>query len=78
MKWLEKPTFAEAWSGVSSCVAKGQHENRDSKCTRKVEQSRSRNKPEIKSRISGKTLLTYKCWNNPDRNVASSADIRVS
>ena len=71
----EADLFAEARGGVSSCVAKGQPENRDSKGFSKVEPSRSDNKPEIKCRICGKPHLTYKCWNNPDRKVASSADV---
>ena len=71
----EADLFAEARCGVSSCVAKGQHGNRNSKKFSKVEPSRSGNKPEIKCRICGKPHLTYKCWNNPDRKVASSADV---
>ena len=46
----------------------------DSKGFSKVEPSRLGNKPKIKCRICGKPYLTYKCWNNPDRKVASSAD----
>ena len=71
----ETDLFAEARGGVSSYVAKGQRENKDSKGLSKVEPSRSGNKPEIKCGICGKPHLTYKCWNNPDRKVASSADV---
>ena len=70
----EADLFAEARGGVYSCVAKGQRENKD-KTTYKNESSRPGNKPEIKCRICGKPHLTYKCWNNPDRKVASSAEV---
>ena len=70
----EADLFAEARGGVYSCVAKGQRENKD-KATYKNESSRPGNKPEIKCRICGKPHLTYKCWNNPDRKVASSAEV---
>ena len=71
----EANLFAELWSGVSNCIVKGQHQNRDSKGFSKVKPSKSGNKPEIKCRICGKPHLTYKCWNNPDRKVALSADV---
>ena len=71
----EADLFAEARAGVSSCIVKGQRENRDSKEFSKVEPRRSGNKPEIKRRICGKPHLTYMCWNNSDRKVASSADV---
>ena len=62
----EADLFAEVRNGVSSCVAKGHRENRDSKGFGKVESRRS---------ICGKPYLTDKCWNNPDRKVASRADV---
>ena len=71
----ETDLFAEAQGGVSCCVAKGQRKNRDSKEFNKVEPSWSGNKPAIKWRIRGKPHLTYKCRNNPERKVASSADV---
>ena len=69
----EAGLFAEARGDVSICVAKGQRENKDNKSTHKNEPSRPGNKPEIKCRICGKPHLTYKCWNNLDRKVASDA-----
>ena len=48
--------FAEASCGISSCVAKGQRENKDNKSTHKNKPSRPGNKPEIK-RICGKPHL---------------------
>ena len=71
----EADLFAEARGGISSCVAKGQRENKDNKSTYKNEPSRPGNKPEIKCRICGKPHLTYKCLNNPDRKIASSTEI---
>ena len=67
--------FTKARGVVSSCVAKGQRENKYNKSTHKNEPSRPGNKPELKCRICGKPHLTYKCWNNTDRKVASSAEI---
>ena len=71
----EADFFAEIRGGVSSCGAKRQRENRDSTGFSKADLSRSGNKPEIKCRICWKSHLTYKCWNNPDRKVASNVDV---
>ena len=71
----EADLFAEARGGVSSCIAKGQRKNKDNKNTHKNESSRPGNKPKIKCRICRKPHLTYKSWNNPDRKVASGAEI---
>ena len=73
----EADLFAEARGGVYACVNKGQ---RDSKG---VTQSRSDNnkpsaKPEIKCSICGKGHLTYKCFKNPDRKQAYSAEVGAS
>ena len=70
----EADLFAEARGGVSSSVAKGQRENKDNKNIHKNEPIRPGNKPEIKCRICGKPFSTDKCWNNPVRKVAPSAE----
>ena len=54
----EADFFAEARGGVSSCEAKGQRENIDSKSFNEVEPSRSGNKPEIKCKTCGKPNFT--------------------
>ena len=71
----EANLFAEAWGHISSWAAKGKSENKDSKGYNRVEPSKWGNKPEIKCRISEKPHLTYKCWNNLDKKVLSTADI---
>ena len=50
----EAHLFAEERGGVSSCVAKGQCDNKYSMGYNRVEPSKSGNKPEIKCRICGK------------------------
>ena len=67
--------YAAVRSGISSCVTKGQCENKENKSTHKNEPSRPGNKPEIKCRICGTPHLTYKCWNNPDSKEAPSAEV---
>ena len=71
----EADLFAEARDGVSSCAAKGQRENTDSKEFSKVEPSRSGNRPELECKTCEKPHLLYQCLNNPDRKVAERADV---
>ncbi|MES9994361.1 MAG: RNase H-like domain-containing protein [Candidatus Thiodiazotropha sp.] len=69
----EADLFAEARGGVNTCVNKGQRDSRG------VTQSRADNKPsgkpEIKCSICGKGHLTIKCYKNPNRKQAYSAEV---
>ena len=70
----EADLFAEARSGVFSCVNKGQRDNNKGAAQRKPE-SKPSGKPEIKCVICGKGHLTIRCYKNPDRKQAYSAEV---
>ena len=55
----EADLFAKARGYVSSCVAKGQRENKYNNSTHKSDPSRPGNKPELKCRICGKPHLNF-------------------
>ena len=69
----EADLFAEARGGVFSCVNKGQRDN--NKAAAQSKPSKPSGKPEIKCGICGKGHLTIRCYKNPDRNQAYSAEI---
>ena len=66
--------FAEARGGVFSCVNKGQRDNNKGAAQSKPE-SKPSGKPEIKCGICGKGHLTIRCYKNPDRKQAYSAEV---
>ena len=70
----EADLFAEARGGVFSCVNKGQRDNNKGLAQSKPE-SKPSGKPEIKCGICGKGHLTIRCYKNPDRKQAYSAEI---
>ena len=70
----EADLFAEARGGVFSCVNKGQRDNNKAAAQRKPE-SKPSGKPEIKCGICGKGHLTIRCYKNPDRKQAYSAEV---
>ena len=70
----EADLFAEARGGVFSCVNKGQRDNNKGAAQSKPE-SKPSGKPEIKCGICGKGHLTIRCYKNPDRKQAYSAEI---
>ena len=70
----EADLFAEARGGVFSCVYKGQRDNNKGAAQSKPE-SKPSGKPEIKCGICGKGHLTIRCYKNPDRKQAYSAEI---
>ena len=70
----EADLFAEARGGVFSCVNKGQRDNNKGSAQSKPE-SKPSGKPEIKCGICGKGHLTIRCYKNPDRKQAYSAEI---
>ena len=70
----EADLFAEARGGVFSCVNKGQRDNNKGAAQSKPE-SKPNGKPEIKCGICGKGHLTIRCYKNPDRKQAYSAEV---
>ena len=70
----EADLFAEARGGVFSCVNKGQRDNNKGAAQSKPE-SKPSGKPEIKCGIFGKGHLTIRCYKNPDRKQAYSAEV---
>ena len=70
----EADLFAEARGGVFSCVNKGQQDNNKGAAQSKPE-SKPSGKPEIKCGICGKGHLTIRCYKNPDRKQAYSAEV---
>ena len=70
----EADLFAEARGGVLSCVNKGQRDNNKGAAQSKLE-SKPSGKPEIKCGICGKGHLTIRCYKNPDRKQAYSAEV---
>ena len=71
---MEADLFAEARGGVFSCVNKGQRDNNKAAAQSKPE-SKPSGKPVIKCGICGKGHLTIRCYKNPDRKQAYSAEI---
>ena len=70
----EADLFANAKGGVPLCISKGKHE---SKCVDQAQpkvEPKQDQRPVVKCKICGKPHPTYKCWNNPDNKVASSAE----
>ena len=70
----EADMFADAKGGVPLCISKGKHE---SKCVDQAQpkvEPKQDQRPVVKCKICGKPHPTYKCWNNPDNKVASSAE----
>ena len=59
--------------GVFSCMNKGQRDNKGA--AQSKPESKPSGKPEIKCGICGKEHLTIKCYKNPDRKQAYSAEI---
>ena len=70
----EADLFAETRGGMFSCVNKGQRDNNKGAAQSKPE-SKPSGKPEIKCGICGKGHLTIRCYNNPDRKQAYSAEV---
>ena len=70
----EADLFAEARGGVFSCVNKGQRDHNKGVAQSKPE-SKLSGKPEIKCDICGKGHLTIRCYKNPDRKQAYSAEV---
>ena len=70
----EADLFAEARGGVFSCVNKGQRDNNKAAAQSKPE-SKPSGKPDIKCGICGKGHLTIRCYKNPDRKQAYSAEV---
>ena len=70
----EADLFAEARGGVFSCVNKEQRDNNKGAAQSKPE-SKPSGKPEIKCGICGKGHLTIRCYKNPDRKQAYSAEV---
>ena len=71
----EADLFAEAPGGVFSCVNKGQRDHDNKGAAHSKPESKPSGKPEIKCGICGKGHLTIRCYKNPDRKQAYSAEI---
>ena len=71
----EADLFAEARGGVFSCVNKAQRNNDNKGAAHSKPESKPSRKPEIKCGICGKGQLTIRCYKNPDRKQAHSAEI---
>ena len=71
----EANLFAEARGGVYTCVDKAQRDNKGG--SQHKSDSKPSGKPEIKCSICGKGHLTIKCYKNPDRKQAYSAEVGV-
>ena len=67
--------FAEARGGVYTCVNKAQRDNKGG--SQHKSDSKPSRKPEIKCSICGKGHSTIKCYKNPDRKQAYSAEVDV-
>ena len=72
MRWLRKQICSRG--GVFSCVNEGQRDNNMGAAQSKPE-SKPSGKPEIKCGICGKGHLTIRCYKNPDRKHAYSAEV---
>ena len=71
----EADLFTEAHGGVFSCVNKGQRDNDSKGAAHSKPESKPSGKPEIKCGICGKGHLTIRCYKNPDRKQAYSAEV---
>ena len=71
----EADLFAEARGGVYTCVNKAQRDNKGG--SQHKSDSKPSSKPEIKCSICGKGHLTIKCYKNPDRKQAYSAEVGI-
>ena len=71
----EADLFAEARGGVYTCVNKAQRDDKGG--SQHKSDSKPSGKPEIKCSICGKGHLTIKCYKNPDRKQAYSAEVGV-
>ena len=72
----EADLFAEARGGVHTCTNKGQRDNRGAAQNHsKPDVNKGGGKQEIKCGICGKGHLTIKCYKNPNRMQASSAEV---
>ena len=73
----EADLFAEARGGVHTCTNKGQRDNRGAAQNHsKPDVNKGGGKQEIKCGICGKGHLTIKCYKNPNRMQANSAEVR--
>ena len=75
MRWLGKQicSLKPVGGGVFTCVNKGQRYNKGT--TQSKPESKPSGKPEIKCGICGKGHLTIRCYKNPDRKQAYSAEV---
>ena len=72
----EADLFAEARGGVHTCTNKGQRDNRGAAQNHsKPDVNKGGGKQEIKCGIYGKGHLTIKCYKNPNRMQANSAEV---
>ena len=72
----EADLFAEARVGVHTCTNKGQRDNRGAAQNHsKQDVNKGGGKQEFKCGICGKGHLTIKCYKNPNRMQASSAEV---
>ena len=71
----EADLFAEARGGVYTCVNKAQRDTKGG--SQHKSDSKPSGKPEIKCSICGKGHLTIKCYKNPDRKQAYSAEVGI-
>ena len=72
----EADLFAEARGGVHTCTNKGQRDNRGAAQNHsKPDVNKGGGKQEIKCGICGKGHLTIKCYKNPNRMQANSAEV---
>ena len=72
----EADLFAEARGGVHTCTNKRQRDNRGAAQNHsKPDVNKGGGKQEIKCGICGKGHLTIKCYKNPNRMQASSAEV---
>ena len=72
----EADLFAEARGGVHTCTNKGQRDNRGAAQNHsKQDVNKGGGKQEIKCGICGKGHLTIKCYKNPNRMQANSAEV---
>ena len=72
----EADLFAEARGGVHTCTNKGQGDNRGAAQNHsKPDVNKGGGKQEIKCGICGKGHLTIKCYKNPNRMQANSAEV---
>ena len=72
----EADLFAETRGGVHTCTNKGQRDNRGAVQNHsKPDVNKGGRKQEIKCGICGKGHLTIKCYKNPNRMQANSAEV---